>query len=110
MRDITAPCEIVEKAELATRIGELTTDIVVTFGAGDIDRECEKVSQILQGKSWKLKVENWELRIEANAIKRGQSVLARYAEREHFRAAEGWSIENWEFSYKAYMPYKPYKP
>lgn len=51
MEKITSPCEIVEKAELATRIGELATDIVVTFGAGDIDRECEKVSQILQGKS-----------------------------------------------------------
>ncbi|MBQ8272101.1 MAG: hypothetical protein IJZ09_03740 [Tidjanibacter sp.] len=33
------------------------------------------------------------MRIEANAIKRGQSGLARYAEREHFRATAGWSIE-----------------
>ena len=32
--------------------------------------------------------------IEANASKRGQRLLAGYAEREHFRAAEGWSIEN----------------
>ena len=51
MEKITSPCEIVEKSDLAQRIGELATDIVVTFGAGDIDRECEKVSQILQGKS-----------------------------------------------------------
>ncbi|MBQ1214178.1 MAG: hypothetical protein IIX81_04060 [Tidjanibacter sp.] len=35
-----------------------------------------------------------ELRIEANASKRGQRLLADYAEREHFRATEGWSIEN----------------
>ena len=35
-----------------------------------------------------------ELRIEANASKRGQRLLADYAEREHFRAREAWSIEN----------------
>ena len=33
------------------------------------------------------------MRIEANASKREQRLLADYAEREHFRAAEGWSIE-----------------
>ena len=32
-------------------------------------------------------------RIEANAGKREQRLLADYAEREHFRAAAGWSIE-----------------
>ena len=35
-----------------------------------------------------------KLKIEANASKRGQRALVHYAEREHFRAAEGWSIEN----------------
>ena len=34
-----------------------------------------------------------ELRIEANASKRGQRPLVDYAEREHFRASEAWSIE-----------------
>ncbi|MBR5830782.1 MAG: UDP-N-acetylmuramate--L-alanine ligase [Tidjanibacter sp.] len=48
MADITAPCEIVEKSELAERIGELDTDVVVTFGAGDIDRECEKIARELR--------------------------------------------------------------
>lgn len=50
MEGIAAPCEIVEKHLLAERIGELSTDIVVTFGAGDIDRECERVAQILSSR------------------------------------------------------------
>lgn len=50
VQDITAPCEIVAKSDLAKRIGELATDIVVTFGAGDIDRECGKIAQTLRGK------------------------------------------------------------
>ena len=33
-----------------------------------------------------------KLRIEANASKREQRLLASYAEREHFRASEAWSI------------------
>ena len=33
--------------------------------------------------------------MEANASKREQRLLASYAEREHFRASEAWSIENW---------------
>ncbi len=47
---ITAPVEIVEKSALAERIGELDVDVVVTFGAGDIDRECEKVAEVLRLK------------------------------------------------------------
>jgi hypothetical protein len=31
----------------------MTTDVVVTFGAGDIDRECDKVAEAV-----KLKIEN----------------------------------------------------
>ena len=33
------------------------------------------------------------MKIEANAIKRGQRLLADYAEREHFRADAVWSIK-----------------
>ena len=33
--------------------------------------------------------------IEANASKREQRLLADSAEREHFRASEAWSIENY---------------
>lgn len=50
MKDITVPCEIVPKSELAAHIASLETDIVVTFGAGDIDRECEKVAKVLEAK------------------------------------------------------------
>ena len=34
------------------------------------------------------------MKIEANASKREQRPLVDYAEREHFRASEAWSIEN----------------
>ncbi len=50
MANITAPVEIVEKSALAERIAELPTEVVVTFGAGDIDRECEKVAEVLRLK------------------------------------------------------------
>jgi UDP-N-acetylmuramate--alanine ligase len=50
MANITAPCEIVEKSALADRLAQLECDIVVTFGAGDIDRECEKVAKVLSAK------------------------------------------------------------
>ena len=33
------------------------------------------------------------MKIEANASKRGQRLLADYAEQKHFRANEVWSIE-----------------
>lgn len=51
MAGITVPCEIVAKSDLAERIGELPTDVVVTFGAGDIDRECEKIYEKLKVES-----------------------------------------------------------
>ena len=38
-------------------------------------------------------MENGKLKIEANAGKRVQRALVRYAEQEHFRANEVWSIE-----------------
>ena len=50
LEKITAPVEIVEKSALAERIGELDVEVVVTFGAGDIDRECEKVAEVLKFK------------------------------------------------------------
>ena len=50
MANITSPVEIVEKSALVERIGELDVEVVVTFGAGDIDRECEKVAEVLKFK------------------------------------------------------------
>lgn len=49
-RDITVPCEIVAKGDLADHLAGMDTDVVVTFGAGDIDRECEKVAKVLAAK------------------------------------------------------------
>ncbi len=50
-RDITAPWRLVEKSRLADTLAAMEPDVVVTFGAGDIDRECSKVEE-------KLKIEN----------------------------------------------------
>lgn len=51
LADITVPCEIVPKAELAQRVAEIETDVMVTFGAGDIDRECDKVAEVVRAKT-----------------------------------------------------------
>lgn len=56
MAKITAPCEIVAKSNLAERLGQMKTDVVVTFGAGDIDRECGRVAEAIQNS--KLKTQN----------------------------------------------------
>ncbi|MBE6200957.1 MAG: UDP-N-acetylmuramate--L-alanine ligase [Rikenellaceae bacterium] len=50
-RDITAPWRLVEKSRLADTLAAMEPDVVVTFGAGDIDRECSKVEE-------KLRIEN----------------------------------------------------
>ena len=42
-RDITTEWRIVQKADLAEELSREECDVVVTFGAGDIDRECEKI-------------------------------------------------------------------
>ncbi len=50
-KDITAPWRLVEKSRLADTLAAMEPDVVVTFGAGDIDRECSKVEE-------KLRIEN----------------------------------------------------
>ncbi|MBO7197292.1 MAG: UDP-N-acetylmuramate--L-alanine ligase [Tidjanibacter sp.] len=50
MEGITAPCILVEKSRLAETLAEGESDIVVTFGAGDIDRECAEVARRLREK------------------------------------------------------------
>ncbi|MBO5806528.1 MAG: UDP-N-acetylmuramate--L-alanine ligase [Tidjanibacter sp.] len=47
---ITVPCTIVEKSLLAQTIGAMETDVVVSFGAGDIDRECGAIDAVLRAK------------------------------------------------------------
>ena len=44
---VTVPCRIVEREELAETLGQMDTDVVVTFGAGNIDAYCEAVAEVL---------------------------------------------------------------
>ena len=41
---VTAPCRIVEREALAETLEKMPTDVVVTFGAGNIDACCERVA------------------------------------------------------------------
>lgn len=50
-RDITVPCKLLEKSELASELEHEMTDVVVTFGAGDIDRLCAEVAAALEIKA-----------------------------------------------------------
>ena len=48
---VSAPCCIVEREALAQRLAEMETDVVVTFGAGNIDACCQSVADVLQRKA-----------------------------------------------------------
>lgn len=50
-QNITTTKELIEKEELVERISQIGTDIVLTAGAGDIDRLCSQVAQIVQQKT-----------------------------------------------------------
>ena len=47
---VTAPCRIVEREALAETLEKMPTDVVVTFGAGNIDACCERVAEVLSRK------------------------------------------------------------
>ncbi|MDO4757916.1 MAG: UDP-N-acetylmuramate--L-alanine ligase, partial [Rikenellaceae bacterium] len=47
---VTVPCTIVEREKLADYLATRPTDVVVTFGAGNIDACCEKVAEALKSK------------------------------------------------------------
>ena len=49
---VVKPCRIVEREELAQTIGEMDTDVVVSFGAGNIDACCESLAEIIAQKSF----------------------------------------------------------
>lgn len=49
--ELTAPYRIVELEELAATIEEMTTDVVVSFGAGSIDRQTEALAAVARAKS-----------------------------------------------------------
>lgn len=48
---VAAPCDMCEREDLARRLGEADTDVVVTFGAGNIDACCADVARELERKA-----------------------------------------------------------
>lgn len=48
---VTSPCRIVPREELAQAVGEMDTDVVISFGAGNIDACCEQIAEVLRKKS-----------------------------------------------------------
>lgn len=48
---VTVPCAIVEREDLAQWLADADTDIVVTFGAGNIDAYCSAVAEVIEAKS-----------------------------------------------------------
>ena len=48
---VSVPCRIVEREMLAQCLAEMDTDVVVTFGAGNIDACCQSVAEVLMKKS-----------------------------------------------------------
>lgn len=49
-RGVTAPCTIVPREELPRLVEAMETDVVVSFGAGNIDACCEALAAILSKK------------------------------------------------------------
>ena len=47
---VVKPCRIVEREELAQTIGEMDTDVVVSFGAGNIDACCDDIAKVMASK------------------------------------------------------------
>ena len=48
---VVKPCRIVEREELAQTIGEMDTDVVVSFGAGNIDACCAAIAETINKKA-----------------------------------------------------------
>ena len=48
---VTVPCRIVERAALADTVAAMDTDVVVSFGAGNIDACCGAIAEKLRAKS-----------------------------------------------------------
>ena len=48
---IEAPCTIVERENLTAWLEKQTTDVVVTFGAGNIDAYCQAIAETLSKKA-----------------------------------------------------------
>ena len=48
---VTVPCRIVPREELAATVAGMDTDVVISFGAGNIDACCEALAEVLKRKS-----------------------------------------------------------
>ena len=48
---VTAPWSIVERKQLAEALKGMDTDVVVTFGAGNIDAYCDAVAEVIKQKA-----------------------------------------------------------
>lgn len=48
---ITVPCVIVERESIAQYLEQEDTDVVVTFGAGNIDVYCSAIAEVIERKS-----------------------------------------------------------
>ncbi len=48
---VTVPCRIVDRDHLADEVAAMNTDVVVSFGAGNIDACCEALAERLNAKS-----------------------------------------------------------
>ena len=48
---ITVPCRLVERARLAETVAAMDTDVVISFGAGDIDGCCGAIAERLREKA-----------------------------------------------------------
>ena len=48
---VVKPCRIVEREVLAQTISEMDTDVVVSFGAGNIDACCEGLAEVVSKKA-----------------------------------------------------------
>jgi len=48
---VTVPCRIVGRDRLADEVAAMETDVVVSFGAGNIDACCDALAEKLKAKS-----------------------------------------------------------
>lgn len=48
---VTVPCRIVEREKLVEEVGKMATDVVITFGAGNIDACCEALAEELKKRA-----------------------------------------------------------
>ena len=48
---VTVPCRIVEREVIAEALAGMDTDVVVSFGAGNIDVYCQAIADVVAAKA-----------------------------------------------------------